>query len=159
MGGNLVETLIGAVVLVVAGLFLVFAYSTAGVRSGVGGYELIARFDRVDGLAVGNDVRISGIKVGTVTRQDLDPQTYAAVVRMTIDNGVKVPADSSAKIATEGLLGGSHLAIQPGGSDEVLKSGGEITLTQGAVNLLDLVGQAVFSAGGAGEKAAPAQSR
>jgi phospholipid/cholesterol/gamma-HCH transport system substrate-binding protein len=155
VSGNLVETLIGAVVLVVAGLFLVFAYSAANVRSTMGGYELSAKFDRVDGLNVGGDVRLSGIKVGSIVAQDLDPATYQARVRINVDGKVKLPDDSSAKIASEGLLGGNYLAIEPGGSETMLKHGGEIKFTQGSVNLLDLIGQAMFGAA-TGNKEKPA---
>lgn len=144
MGGNLVETLIGAVVLVVAGAFLSFAYTSSGARA-INGYELIAKFDRVDGLAPGNDVRLSGIKVGTILEQTLETDTYFAVVRMEIDPSIRLPEDSSAKITSEGLLGGNYLALEPGGSDEVLEPGDEITITQGSIDLLSLISQAVFS--------------
>ena len=159
MGGNLVESLIGAVVLVVAGFFLVFAYTTSGVRGPGGGYDLVAKFNKVDGLAVGGPVKMSGIKVGTIVDQSLDPKDYRAVVRLNVDNSVKLPEDSSAKIASEGLLGGNYLALDPGGSDRMLKSGEEIKFTQGSVNLMDLIGQAIFSATSGGDKkntAAPA---
>ena len=154
MRSNLVETLIGTIVVVVAAVFLVFAYTAAGVRTGVGGYELSAKFDRVDGVSVGSDVRLSGIKIGSVIRQELDPQNYVAVVRMNIDSNIKLPEDTAARIASEGLLGGNYLSVEPGGSDVMLKPGGEIKHTQGAVNLLDLIGQAVFGAAGANKPAA-----
>ncbi len=154
MGGNLVETLIGAIVLVVAALFLFFAYSRTDVRT-VAGYEVIAKFDRVDGLAIGSDVRMSGIKIGTVTDQELDKETFLAVVRMTIDSSVQLPEDSSAKIASEGLLGGNYLSLEPGGAEEVIEPGGEIKYTQGSIDLVSLLGQAIFSAGG--KSAKPAQ--
>jgi phospholipid/cholesterol/gamma-HCH transport system substrate-binding protein len=153
MRSNLVETLIGTIVVVIAAVFLVFAYSTAGVRTGVGGYELMAKFDRVDGLSVGGDVRLSGIKIGSVVSQDLDPQSYVAVVRLNIDSKIKLPEDTAARIASEGLLGGNYLSLEPGGSEVMLKNGGEIKSTQGAVNLLDLIGQAIFGAAGANKPA------
>lgn len=159
MEGNVVETLIGAVVLVVAAIFLAFAYTTSGV-SAVNGYTLTARFSSVDGLGVGSDVRVSGIKVGTVTGQTLDPATYQAVVHFTVEPQIKLPKDSSAKIASSGLLGSNFLSIEPGGSETMLKPGGEIRYTQGSVNLMDLIGQAIFSAagskGGQGAQKAPA---
>jgi phospholipid/cholesterol/gamma-HCH transport system substrate-binding protein len=147
MGGNLVETLIGAVVLVVAALFLAFAYSSTGARA-IDGYELYAKFDRVDGLSPGNDVRLSGIKVGTIVEQSLDEDTFFAVIKMEIDPKIKLPEDSSAKITSEGLLGGNYLALEPGGADELLGPGDEITITQGSVDLLGLISQAVFSISG-----------
>jgi phospholipid/cholesterol/gamma-HCH transport system substrate-binding protein len=150
MGGNLVETLIGAVVLVVAAFFLFFAYSTADVRA-PDGYPIIAKFDRVDGLAVGADVRLSGIKIGTVTKQSLDTQTFLAVVQLNVASNVQLPADTSAKIATEGLLGGNYLALEPGGSEDNLKPGEEIKYTQGSVDLMSLIGQAIFSSTKSGE--------
>lgn len=147
MATNLVETLIGAVVVAVAGVFLFFAYSTAGVSSAGSGYELVARFDKVDGLNVGADVRMSGIKIGTVTAQSLDPQTYQAVVRFSVASTYKLPSDSTARIASEGLLGGNYLALEPGGAADMLKAGGSIQYTQGAVSLLDLLGKAIYSLG------------
>lgn len=156
MSGNLVETLIGAVVLAVAGFFLAFAYSSAGMRGPTAGYELQARFNRADGLVVGGDVRMSGIKVGTITAQGLDPKTFDAVITFNVDARYKLPDDSAAKIASEGLLGGNYLSIEPGGSDVNLKPGESVKFTQGSVNLMDLIGQAIFSAtssAGGGEKA------
>jgi len=144
MNGNLVETLIGAVVLIVAGSFLAFAYTSSGTQA-IDGYELTAKFDRIDGLAAGNDVKMSGIKVGTIIEQTLEPDTFFAVVRMEIDPAIKLPDDSSAKITSEGLLGGNYLALEPGGSDELLEAGDEISITQGSVDLLGLISQAVFS--------------
>jgi len=151
MSGSIVETIIGAVVIAVAGFFLTYAYTSTGSRA-LAGYPLVAKFDRVDGLTIGGDVRMSGIKVGTVTRQTIDPETYRAVVNFTIDSNIKIPDDSAAKIASLGLLGGNYLALEPGGSDNMLKAGEEVRYTQGAVSLLDLIGQAIFSStsGGAG---------
>lgn len=146
MRHNLIETLMGAVVLAVAGLFLAFAYSSTNVRA-VSGYEVVARFDRVDGLARGADVKMSGIKIGTVIEQRLDPQRYLAVVRMTIDPAVKLPADTVAQVASEGLLGGSFVALVPGGDDKTIAPGGEIKFTQAPVNLVQLLGKFMFGQG------------
>lgn len=144
MSGSIVETIIGAVVIAVAGFFLTYAYTSTGNR-GVGGYPLVAKFDKIDGLDIGADVRMSGIKVGTISTQALDPESYRAIVTFTVDRSIKVPDDSSAKIASLGLLGGNYLALEPGGSDNMLKPGEEVRYTQGAVSLLDLIGQAIFS--------------
>lgn len=151
MGGNLVETLIGAVVLAVAGIFLAFGYSTSAISTG-GGYPLIAKFDRVDGLVVGSDVRMSGIKIGTIISQQLDPATYQAIIKMNIDPKVKLPDDSSAKITSEGLLGKIYLSLEAGGSEDYLKNGQEIRFTQGSIDLMSLIGQAIFSATGKSEE-------
>lgn len=147
MTRNLLETLLGAVVLIVAVGFLAFAYNTSQVQQS-GGYELIARFDKVDGLERGSDVRISGIKVGTVLDQTLDPETYRAEVRFSLREDIQLPADTSAAVVSNGLLGGKYLALVPGGDIEMLEPGGEVTLTQSAVNLEDLIGHMIFSQGG-----------
>src|SRR5689334_13773235 len=104
-----VETLIGAAVIAIAVAFLTFAYSSTG-------YEVTAKFNRADGVNVGTDVRLSGIKVGTVARMALDPMTYNAVVTIALQSNVKLPDDSSARITSEGLLGNQYISIEPGGS-------------------------------------------
>ncbi|MDZ4381555.1 MAG: outer membrane lipid asymmetry maintenance protein MlaD [Parvibaculum sp.] len=144
MQSNLVETLIGTLVVAVAAVFLFYGYTTSGMRTSAG-YRVDAAFSSVDGLATGADVRLSGIKIGTVVRQSLDPETYQAVVTLDIAPSVKLPDDSSAKITSEGLLGGSYISVTPGGSEELLADGSEIMFTQGSVDLMSLIGQAVFS--------------
>jgi phospholipid/cholesterol/gamma-HCH transport system substrate-binding protein len=150
MARNLLETLLGAIVLIVAIGFLLFAYNTSQVDRN-GGYELIARFDKVDGLERGSDVRISGIKVGSVIDQSLDSETYRAEVRFSLREDIQLPADTSAAVVSNGLLGGKYLALVPGGDIEMLEAGDEVTLTQSAVNLEDLIGHMIFSQG-AGEQ-------
>ena len=149
MRGNVVEALLGAVVLVVAAGFLVFAYSSTEVGS-VEGYEVSAKFDRVDGLVVGSDVRLGGIKIGTIVDQMLEPDTYLAIVRMSIDPDIRLPADSSAEIVSDGLLGGRYLSLVPGGAEEMLATGDEIRFTQSPVSLESLIGRLIFSQGEAG---------
>ncbi len=146
MRGNVVEALLGAVVLVVAAGFLVFAYSATDVAS-VDGYEVSAKFDRIDGLVVGSDVRLGGIKVGTIVGQELEPDTYLAVVRMSIEPRIKLPADSSAEIVTDGLFGSKYLSLVPGGEEDMLAAGAEIRFTQSPVSLENLIGQLIFSQG------------
>jgi phospholipid/cholesterol/gamma-HCH transport system substrate-binding protein len=146
MGRNLIETVMGAVVLIVAGIFLAFAYTHSNLKA-VSGYEVTAKFDRIAGVSAGTDVRISGIKIGTVVENRLDPKTYLAVVRMSIDPAVKLPTDTVAEVASEGLLGGFHLALVPGGEDDVIKPGGEIKYTQSPVDIVQLLGKFIFSAG------------
>jgi phospholipid/cholesterol/gamma-HCH transport system substrate-binding protein len=144
MGGNVVETLIGAVVLAVAVAFLTFAYGRADVGA-VAGYEVVARFERIDGLSAGSDVRMSGIKVGTITSQILDKQDYLAVVHMSIDPEVKLPEDSSAEVISDGLLGSKYMSLVPGGADDMIEPGGEIRFTQSSVSLEQLIGKFMFS--------------
>ncbi len=144
MRRNLIETILGGVVLVVAALFLAFAYSSTGIHA-VSGYELFAKFDRIDGLKDGGDVRMSGIKVGTVIGQSIDPETYLAVVRVSVDPSIKLPLDSAAEIVSDGLLGGKYLSLVPGAEEEMIKPGGEIKFTQSPLNLESLISQFMFS--------------
>ncbi|MBM3486748.1 MAG: outer membrane lipid asymmetry maintenance protein MlaD [Alphaproteobacteria bacterium] len=150
MKRNLVETLVGAVVLVVAAAFLVLAYAQANLRTSTG-YTLVAKFDRIDGLKSGGEVRISGIKVGTVIAMDLDPKSFLAIVKMDIASHVKLPKDTSAAVSADGLLGEKFIALNPGGADDNLKPNGEIALTQGTVDVVGLIGQYIFSQTGSGD--------
>jgi phospholipid/cholesterol/gamma-HCH transport system substrate-binding protein len=149
MARSVVETILGAIVLIAALGFLGWAYARSDVST-TGGYELVARFDRVDGLDTGADVRISGIKVGKVTAMSLDPVTFRAEVRFSVASDIEVPSDSSASVASASLLGGKYLSIVPGGDTEILKPGGEITLTQSSVNLEELLGKFIFSSSPSG---------
>ncbi len=146
MKDNLVETLVGFTVIVVAAIFVFYGYSVTG-SSRSDGYVVSAEFDRVDGLTIGSDVRMSGIKVGTVSALSLDPQSYAANVSIIIGSDIDLPDDTSAKITSEGLLGGNYISLSAGGSEDMLSGGDEILYTQGSVDLIGLVSQALFSAG------------
>ena len=150
MQNSVVETLIGAAVIAVAAFFLVFAYSSTG-SGPVSGYDVVAKFNRVDGVNVGTDVRMSGIKVGTVEKMSLDPKSYNAVVTIALDSSVKLPDDSSVRITSEGLLGNQYLSIEPGASMDMIKPGGEIENTQGSIDLVGLLGKFAFGSGGSGE--------
>ncbi len=142
------ETILGAAVAAVAVGFFAFAVAQAGQTSGAGGYELRASFQRVDGVGVGTDVRISGVKVGVVRSVTLDPNTYNAMLTLALDIGVQVPDDSTARIASDGLLGGAHVSIEPAGLDP-LPPGAEIPNTQGAIDLLTLFASFAQGSGGA----------
>jgi phospholipid/cholesterol/gamma-HCH transport system substrate-binding protein len=146
MIGNAAETVIGAAVLAVAGGFLVFASQHASLEAG-GAYELTAKFRKAEGVSVGGDVRISGVKVGSVRSLSLDPESFQAAVVLAIDPSVELPDDSAATIASDGLLGGAHVAIQPGGSEFMLEPGDEFFYTQSSVSILDLVGRAISGGG------------
>lgn len=148
MRNNLVETLMGAVVLAITGGFLYFAFSNSSVGA-ANGTTYFARFDKVDGLAIGGEVKISGINVGTVTGQRLDEETYSAIVEINIASSIKLPEDTFAKITSEGLLGGNYLVLDPGGSDVMLEPGDEIVETQGSVDFLGLLDK--FAGGREGE--------
>ena len=149
---HLAEAITGLLVVLAAIAFAVFALGRTG-GSGGDSYALTARFPNVTGVNVGTDVRLAGMKIGTVTGQRLDPQGYQAVLTLSVDNAIKLPADSSAAITSEGLLGGSFIKLEPGGDTETLRPGDEITDTQGATDLMGLVGQVINRSGG--EPAAP----
>ena len=141
---NFAEVLIGAVVLLVAAGFLAYAIAHSG-RTTASGYLLYAKFDHIDGLSVGSDVRIAGVKVGSVASTSLDPKTYQAVVGLSVADDVKLPKDSSAVITSESLLGGKYLSLQPGGDETVLQPGQTITITQSSVSIEELLGKFIFS--------------
>lgn len=143
MKRNVIETVMGAVVLMVAGLFLVFAYNSADLQS-VGGYTITARFNAVDGLATGNDIRVGGVKVGSVVDQKIDTNDYRAVVRMTIRPDVRLPMDTTAVVSSDGLLGGKYIRLDPGSADSMLQEGAELTNTQDIVSLEEMLGKVIF---------------
>jgi len=154
MKRNPLETLLGAVVLVVAAMFLVFAYSIADLRA-VTGYDIKASFLKVGGLERGSDVRISGINVGTVISQTLNPETFQAQVNMSIDVGVTLPTDTEATIVSDGLLGGKYVNLVPGQNKDRIPAGGSIAKTRDYQSLEDLVGEIIFLAT-SGDGSAPA---
>lgn len=152
---NIVEALVGLLVVLVAIGFVSFAYNRTQAGTAGDGYVLKARFPNVAGVSPGTDVRVAGIKVGTVTKQSLDPTSYQAMVEFGIDKALKLPIDSSASVTTEGLLGGTYVALTPGGDSVMLKPGEEITETSGATDLMSLVGSFVNRSGGSTPEAAP----
>lgn len=158
------ETAVGAVVIAVAAGFLVYSLTVGGKGAGHG-YQVQAKFGQVGALAPGAAVSVAGVKVGTVSSINLDPKTYLAVVKLDLDAKTPLPADSTAKITSDGLLGGQHVTIEPGGATDNLKQGSEIENTQGSVDLFGLVGQflrpstpAAGAAPGAPAPAAPSSS-
>ena len=151
MGRNAIETVMGAVVLMVAGMFLYFAYTTAEIGS-VKGYSIQAAFYKIGGLNKGSDVRVNGIKVGTVTEQALDGETFDAVVSMSIEPEIKLPVDTVASIASEGILGGLYVRLEPGTEKNFLEEGGSITKIKDFTSLEDQVGKIIFLATGSGEQ-------
>jgi phospholipid/cholesterol/gamma-HCH transport system substrate-binding protein len=149
------ETVLGAAVLVAAGAFLTYALGHTGGSGVRGGYELVARFGEAGSLASGADVRVAGVKVGSVSRIELEPKTYLAKAVLVVDPALQLPTDSTAKITADGLLGGSHVSISPGGATESLAPGGEFQNTQGAVDLFGLIGQMMRPAAPAEPAPAP----
>lgn len=140
MANSVTETLLGAAVLLTAVGFVAYGSQSTGL--GVGGdgrYTLNARFGSVEGISVGTDVRLAGVKIGSVNKLELNPETYRAEVGLAINDVIKVPDDSDVKIASEGLLGGNYVEITPGGSEFMLEEGDEILLTQSAISFLNLL--------------------
>ena len=146
MRRNTLETVMGAIVLVAAAGFVTLAYEAADIK-GTSGYEIIAEFGSTGGLSVGDDVRISGIKVGRITDQSLDPMTYSARIAMAIAPDIQIPADTSARITAASLLGGNYLELMPGAESAMLTSGAVIYDTRDPVSISDLLGKMVFSTG------------
>lgn len=145
MNSTLVETITGAVVLAVAGLFFWHVASTTNLGAATGGYHITAVFDSVDGISVGSDVRLAGLKVGSVASQKLDPETYQAVLTLAIRKGLKLPVDTSAKITASGLLGDKYITLDPGGAEEMLKDGDSLSHTQSSIDLWGMINQYLFS--------------
>jgi phospholipid/cholesterol/gamma-HCH transport system substrate-binding protein len=147
MRESLFETLIGFLVVAVAGIFLVFSLQQrSDASTGRDSYELTAKFNRIDGISTGSDVRMAGVKVGAVSTISLDPKTYKAVVTFTMKKGVQVPDDSTAQVLSEGLLGGAYIGIMVGGSLQYIEEGGTVEFTRGSVDLLTVLSEVASSA-------------
>ena len=143
MRRNAIETVLGAVVLLVAAGFLVLAYNSTDLRP-AGGYTVSAKFYAVDGLTIGSDVRIGGVKVGAVTDQFVDPEAFQAVVTLSLQDEIRLPVDSVASISSDGLLGGKYVKIEPGQEKDLLSGGGEIVETRDVIALEELLGKVIF---------------
>lgn len=156
MKRSVFETILGGLVLVIAALFLSMAYQKSENNRAGAGYELLATFSSVAGLHEGADVRIAGVKVGDVSKLELDGKTYQAVAHLTLDDGTQVPDDSVAEITSEGLLGGNYVSVEVGASEKNLAPGSKFQYTQAGANLTQLLGQVIFSKGSGNNNAAPA---
>lgn len=149
------EVLTGLGVLAVAAGFLAYAAGGTGAVSRSDSYPLTASFRSVEGVTVGTDVRMSGVKIGSVTSLALNPTTYFADATVSIRNGIAVPDDSTILVTSEGLLGGAFVEIQPGGSPTDLEPGAEIENTQGAVSVISLLMKFGSGAGGTADGTPP----
>lgn len=143
MQQNVIETILGGVVILVAGMFFIFAYANSDLGT-IEGYNVVAKFNAVDGLKVGNDVRIGGVKVGTVVEQQVDQQEYLAVVTMAIRPDIRLPEDTLVSITSDGLLGGKYVKLEPSTAGSFLLAGGELKNTQDVISLEELLGRAIF---------------
>lgn len=151
---NLLEAVVGLLVVLIAGWFIWFAWERTGGGAGRDAIRVSALFPAANGVSVGTDVRVAGLKVGSVAAQRLDPESYQAEVVLALDPDVAIPSDSSAAITAEGLLGGTYVALIPGGAGTQLKDGDMIFDTQGSVDMMGLVGSLINRSGS--EPAAPA---
>lgn len=138
------EFLVGLLVLIGLAALLAFALLGSG-RKAATGYEISARFPHIDGLEIGSPVKLAGVQVGQVTAERIDPKSFQAVVRFSVANDIHLPEDSAAIITSDSLLGGKYLALNPGGSETVIKPGGQIDLTQGSISLEQLLSKFIFS--------------
>ena len=144
MRSNTFETFIGAIVIILAVSFLFYSFSITD-NNAEGTYKIKATFNRIDGIQIGSDVRLSGIKIGSVAKSSLNQTTFEADLVLIIDNSIFIPDDSSAKITMDGLLGSNYISIEPGGSDIYLTENDYLLYTQGSIDLIGLVGEALFS--------------
>lgn len=147
MKHNVFETLLGAAILAIASFFVVQTYKATGRNKGGDGYIVTAYFDRVDGVMIGTDVKVSGVKMGSVTAINMEPQTYRAKVVLKVDKRLKIPTDSSAEVISESLLGGKYITIVPGIDDAHLEPNGTITQTSSAVNFESLISKFMLESG------------
>tara|TARA_R110002051_G_scaffold33923_3_gene75518 strand:+ start:22598 stop:23050 length:453 start_codon:yes stop_codon:yes gene_type:complete len=139
MRQNTTEAIVGGLVLVTALGFLAFTLRSTGFSVGGASYQLSASFRSVEGISAGSDIRLAGVKIGTVSNIDLNPVTYRGETILAIDSAIAIPADSAVVIASEGLLGGNFVEIVPGGAMDNFAAGAEIEDTQGAVSLISLL--------------------
>lgn len=149
---NGAEALTGLLVVALAAWFVLFAWDRTGGGTSAHATRIKALFPNAAGVNVGTDVRVAGLKVGTVAEQKLDPASYQVEMVLAINPKVKVPSDSSAAITSEGLLGSTYIALLPGGAESALKSGDTILDTQGSVDMMGMIGQFINRSGGEAPK-------
>ncbi len=155
MKNSTVETLIGTAVVAIAAAFFFFAYQASNKGTTSGAYRISAEFDNAEGVSVGTDVRVAGVKIGSVVDFTLNPENFQANVVMELDPRVKLTEDATAKVTAEGLLGSKFISLEQGGADVMLAEGGVISNTQGAVDIWSLISQAMFESKGQPAGAAP----
>lgn len=139
MSENTTEVAVGGLVLALAIGFSVFLFQGSGLSSSSGTYPIYASFRSAEGIKIGTDVRLAGVKIGAVGALDLDVETYRATSMLAVRNDVLIPDDSALAISSEGLLGGSFVEVIPGASFDYLAAGDQILDTQGSVSLISLL--------------------
>lgn len=150
MRSNYFEIIVGTFVLLYAIFFAANSFKGTTVNND-NGYYVLAKFNNIDGIALGSDVKIAGVKVGHVAEQTLDKMTFQAVLKISLNSEVQIPLDSSIKVASEGLLGSKFLQISPGADPENLGPNDEIEFTQSSVSLEDLLGKFIFNSSNEGK--------
>ncbi|MES2676865.1 MAG: outer membrane lipid asymmetry maintenance protein MlaD [Pseudomonadota bacterium] len=145
MKNNLFEVIVGTFVLGCAIYFFFFSFNKSGISTSKT-YQILAKFDNIDGISSGSDIKISGVKVGAVAGEAIDPTTYQAILKLDINQEIKLPKDSSAKVLSSGLLGGKYIGLEIGAEDEMLKNGEQIQFTQSGINFEELLGKFIFGA-------------
>ena len=159
MKNSTVETLIGTAVVAIAAAFFIYAYQASERGGTAGSYRISAEVDNAEGVSIGTDVRVAGVKVGSVVDFTLNPENFQANVKMELDPKVQLTEDASAKVTAEGLLGSKFISLEQGGAETMLAEGGVISNTQGAVDIWSLISQAMFeNKGGASGGAAETQT-
>ena len=143
MKNNLFEVVVGTFVLAAAIYFFFFSFSKSGISTSTT-YQVSAKFDNIDGIGTGADIKISGVKIGSVATETIDLETYRAILTLDINQNIKLPKDSSAKVLSSGILGGKYIAIEVGADDQILKNGDQIQFTQSGVNFEELLGKFIF---------------
>jgi len=143
MKNNLFEVIVGTFVLGSAIYFFFFSFNKSNISTSKT-YQVSAKFDNIDGVSIGSDIKISGVKIGTVASEIIDPETYRAILKLNINQEIKLPTDSSAKILSSGLLGGKYIGIEVGAEEEMLQNGGQIQFTQSGINFEELLGKFIF---------------
>ena len=140
MAEDVRELLTGGVVIAAAAGFLFYTAQTAGIGAGAAGsYPLSASFRSIEGVQVGTDIRLAGVKVGAVSGLALNPETFRADAVFSIRDNVALPIDTAAVVASEGLLGGNYIELLPGGMLDNFAAGDEIEDTQSSVSLMTLL--------------------
>lgn len=147
MNRQSVETIVGFIVIAIAASFFYSSYNVLDIGKDNAGdnYNLYAKFNKVDGLKLGSDVRISGIKVGTISALNLDPTTFQAVVTVNLYHHIRLPQDSSAAIIGASLLGDKYISIDPGAEEDMLSPGDSIMFTQSSISIEGLIGKFMFN--------------
>lgn len=145
MNKSVVEIITGMAIISFAAFFLLTSYSKSGLKKTKDGYSINAKFTSIDGINIGSEVRIAGIKIGEVIERNIDPTSYRAIITMNLDQKIKIPTDSSAAVSSESLMGGKFINIVAGADDVFLKDHDTMQYTQSSVSLENLIGKMIFS--------------